>query len=190
MIIRVKVIILFVFSFFLFGCSNVFVPSKVPNKIWNKVKKDEDNYYDFRIGDIIVKEKKFSLLGLFGHVGIMKSEREIIDYPKIGESIKSYDIGFWLEENRKFLILRYIYMNEDFEKKLLENLNFFIQLSNPYNIFIEKETSNSFYCSQFIWYLYFKTAEDLGFLLDIDSDDGFFVFPYDFISSKSLFIVH
>jgi uncharacterized protein YycO len=48
-----------------------------------------------------------------------------------------------------------------------------------------KLTDNSaFYCSQYLWYLYWKTAKDLGYDLDIDADGGYFVAPYDLLNSK------
>jgi hypothetical protein len=32
--------------------------------------------------------------------------------------------------------------------------------------------------------LYWKTAKDLGYDLDIDADGGYFVTPYDLLNSK------
>ena len=58
-----------------------------------------------------------------------------------------------------------------------------------YKIHTDKMDTNGFYCSQYIWYVYYITAKELGIELDIDSDGGIFVFPYDFINSPSLEIV-
>lgn len=170
----------------LLGCSST---ARVPQKSWKFLKIGNSNYLDLRPGDIIIKEKELSLLGVFGHVGIMKSEREVVNYPKIGENIEVLDIGNWLEDGRKFIILRYVNMDSIFEEKLIKNLDLLISLNYPYKIFIFKDSDRGFYCSQFIWYLYFKTAKDIGYYLDIDFDGGLFVFPYDFIYSKEFYIV-
>jgi uncharacterized protein YycO len=44
--------------------------------------------------------------------------------------------------------------------------------------------NSAFYCSQYVWYLYWKTAKDLGYDLDVDEGGGYFVTPYDLLNSK------
>ena len=50
--------------------------------------------------------------------------------------------------------------------------------------------TDGFYCSQYVWYIYYITAQEMGFELDLDSDGGSFVLPYDFINSPYLEIVN
>lgn len=167
-------------TFIFISCSNN------QNKYWKNINSKKITL-NLEIGDIIIKEKQFSLLGIFGHSAIMKTEHIILDYPKLGETSYEIDINYWLEKNRKILILRYIDMNENFKKKLIENLEYY--KTKYYRLSFNKKNTNGFYCSQFIWFIYFKTAKDLGLELDLDSNNGFFVLPYDFINSKKLYIV-
>ena len=59
-----------------------------------------------------------------------------------------------------------------------------------YKISSNKMNTDGFYCSQYIWYIYYITAQEMGFELDLDSDGGNFVLPYDFINSPYLEIVN
>lgn len=167
---------------FLVSCSN-----NVQKSNWKKIN-ENTIFLNLEPGDIIIKEKKATILELFGHSAIMKDERTVLDYPKIGKTSYEIDISYWLEKNRDILILRYKNMNDVFRKKLLENMKKYSDKS--YKINFSKHNKNSFYCSQFIWYVYYKTAEELGFILDLDSDQGIFVFPYDFIKSENLYITN
>lgn len=170
-------ILLFLFC----SCSNL---RKELN--WKEIKENEV-FLNLEAGDIIVKEKQFSLLGMFGHSAIMKDKRTVVDYPKLGEKAYEIDINYWLEKDRDILILRYKDMNELFKKKLLENIEKY--KNKDYGINLNKKNSTSFYCSQFIWYVYYKTAQELGYYLDIDSNGGIFIYPYDFLESKNLEII-
>lgn len=177
-----KFFIILSFLLIMTGCN------KIPKKVWNMPNK-KILYLDLKPGDIIVKEKEKNLLGLFGHVGIMKTDRFIVDYPKLGERISLSDINLWLEKNRKFIVLRYKNMNSDFQNALISKLNYYINLNKKYSITFAKNQDEYFYCSQFIWYLYYQTGLKFGLSLNLDSDNGPFIFPYDFIFSNELYIV-
>lgn len=175
-----KFFLFFIIILIFNACSNI------PKSIWRS-KEDTSSYSGLRAGDIIIKEKEFSILGMLGHSGIMRTRNLIVDYPKFGASSFILNIEDWLEEDRNFIVMRYIDMDETFRQKLLENID--STLDKKYRITFDKANSNAFYCSQYIWYLYYITAKELNRDLDIDSDKGFFVFPYDFIKSKELFIL-
>lgn len=174
-----KVIVIF-FLFIFVGCSNV------PKKAWRQVNK-EKNFLNIETGDIILKERQLNILGLFGHIGIMKTDRLVVDYPKLGKNIEVIDINYWLEKDRKFIILRYVGMNKEFKEKLIKNLDTYIELNRPYKINFNVKSESGFYCSQFIWYIYYKTAKELG--IDLKKYNSFLFFPYDFIYSKDFYII-
>jgi uncharacterized protein YycO len=54
---------------------------------------------------------------------------------------------------------------------------------------VSKTNGENFYCSQYIWYLYWKTARDLGYELDVDKNGGFLVTPYDLLNSNYFYTV-
>ena len=118
----------------------------------------------------------------------MFDERIVYDYPKLGEKSYAVDIDYWLEKDRKILILRYKNMTDEFRTKLLENMKKYF--GKKYEISSNKNNTDGFYCSQYIWYVYYITAKELGYELDLDSDGGKYIFPYDFINSSFLNIIY
>lgn len=161
------------------GCSNI----NKSNKKWIKINKPYI-YLDLRPGDIVIKERKISPLKIFGHVGIMKTNRIIVEYPKLGEIGYEIDIASWLEKDRDILILRYKNMNKHFQKKLIKNIKSYER--KPYKLFFKKGELEGFYCSEYIWYMYKITGFQEKKAINIDSDKGKIIFPYDFINSDFL----
>lgn len=137
--------------------------------------------YLLKAGDILIKEKKNSLLGVFGHSSIVLEDNMVGDYPKFGEKFYKISLRDWLEEERGILVLRYAKINEEFRKRLLANIEKFSMQS--YGISWNKKNTSKFYCSSFIWYVYYITAKEMGINLDLDSNKGLFVTPYDFIDN-------
>ena len=172
--------IVVIFLLLFVGCSNI------PKRAWKEVD-NKKNFLNIEAGDIILKKREPTFLGLFGHTGVMKTDRLVVDYPKLGETIKVVDIDYWLEKDRKFIILRYIGMEEKFKERFLKNLNEYIELNRPYKINFDVKSEKGFYCSQFIWYIYYKTAIELG--VPLKNDNYFLFFPYDFVYSKEFYIV-
>ena len=95
---------------------------------------------------------------------------------------------YWLEEGRDILVLRYKDMTDEFRKRLIKNMGKYF--GKDYRISSDKMNTEGFYCSQYIWYIYYITAQEMGFELDLDSDGGPYVLPYDFINSPYLEIVN
>lgn len=124
-------------------------------------------------------------MGLLGHSGIMRTRNLIVDYPKFGASSFTLNIEDWLEEDRNFIVMRYVDMDETFRQKLLENID--STFGKKYRITFDSQFKCFLISSQYIWYLYYITAKELNRDLDIDSDKGFFVFPYDFYKLKRTF---
>ena len=73
-------------------------------------------------------------------------------------------------------------------KRLIKNMGKYF--GKDYRISSDKMNTEGFYCSQYIWYIYYITAQEMGFELDLDSDGGPYVLPYDFINSPYLEIVN
>ena len=79
-------------------------------------------------------------------------------------------------------------MNDEFKKRLIKNMDKYF--GKNYKISSDRENTDGFYCSQYIWYVYHITAKEMGFELDLDSDGGSYVLPYDFINSPYFEIVN
>lgn len=136
------------------------------------------------VGDIIVVRKECTIVGTSGHAAVILDTGTIAEYPKIGYRYWAGPLYVWLYERGDMTVLRYRNFTPEFRERFLENAR---KLTSAYWGFtFKKENDTVFYCSQYVWYLYHKTAEDLGYELDLDSDRGIVVFPYDFIGSKEL----
>ena len=186
---KIKIIAL-ISLLFLTACSSVQTTTKYEKKdniTWKEVKPPVI-VLNLEPGDIIVKEKTLNPIGMFGHAAIMKNDRIIVDYPKLGNKSYTIDIDYWLEKGRDILVLRYKDMNDEFKKRLVKNMEKYF--GKNYKISSDKMNTDGFYCSQYIWYIYYITAQEMGFELDLDSDGGNFVLPYDFINSPYLEIVN
>lgn len=169
-------ILIIIFSFVIFGCNNTEKFYSSQEVIFNGKR--------LEIGDILIKEKNGNFLSWWGHSSIIVGENKIGDLPKLREKYYETSIENWVEKNRKVMVLRYKKIDKNFQNKLLENIKKY--KNKPYKIFLTKESENGFYCSKFIWFIYKKTAEEFGEELDIDSNKGWIIFPYDFIDSKNL----
>lgn len=170
-------IIFFILSFT--GCSNI--SKNIP---WESTTALKNNWYKVQVGDIIIKNIIPHPLGWLGHVGLVVTPLTIADYPQpfIGYQETNYE--YWLDEKRDVVVLRYIGFNEKFKAQFLKNIEHF--KNQTYWIGSYKKTYNTTYCSKYIWFIYYKTAKDLGYDLDLDRDGGYFVFPYDFLEVKNL----
>ena len=175
----IKIFILSSFLFIFVSCTNIPI-----NRKWQDIRTVRSNRKELRVGDIIIKNKLVkNPMGWYGHSAMVVKPDIMGDYPELGVGYYEIDTYSWLYEDRKVMVLRYKNFDEKFKKVFVENLKKYTDKG----YFIRgKKNPNSFYCSKYIWYIYYITAKELGYELDLDSDGGFMVFPYDLIGSKDL----
>lgn len=161
------------------GCSN-------NTYKWESTQTAISNSYKLQTGDIIIKDKLITdPISWLGHSSVMISDTHIGDFPMPGSDYYTVNVRTWLNEpNRKVIVLRYPYFNQQFKEMFLKNVEKYGHGEYEFSFF--KDSDNNFYCSKFVWFLFYKTAEDLGYNLDLDSDKGIFIFPYDFLNSENL----
>jgi len=161
------------------SCANV--PKE---RVWQESVVVRNKNMKLQVGDIIVKEKQIkNPLRWYGHSAMVVKTDTIGDYPRMGAGYYEIDTYSWLYEDRKVMVLRYKNFDEKFKEAFLKNAKKY----HDKGYFISsKNSTTTFYCSKYVWYIYKITAEELGYDLDLDSDGGFIVFPYDFIGSKDL----
>ena len=156
------------------------IPAKWQNS--NKVYFDTSKLLP---GDILIVEKKLSNpMSWFGHSAIVMDDGMVGEYPEIGYGFFKHKADVWLEDrtkDRQLSVLRFKYIDPRFRNKLRENMNRF---SNKNYSIVRKGSDRAFYCSQFIWFMYYKTALELNYSLDIDTNKGLIVTPYDLLNSK------
>ncbi len=135
-------------------------------------------------GDILITPKYFTdPLGWYGHSALMISDNRVGEYPKFGVGYSEVNIHRWLAQRKKVAVLRYTKLTPAFKAQFLKNLKNINH--KDYGISLNKKNSDYFYCSSYVWYTYYKTALDLGYALNLDSDNGYFVMPYDILAASS-----
>lgn len=172
---------------FFSSCSNI---DKKLN--WTQANTIVESFGKFQIGDILIKNKEFiDPRSWFGHAAVMVTPWEIGEYPMIGAGYIQANVYDWLaEKNRKVVALRYNYFNEEFKNRFLYNVN--RSKNKNYRITFDKYSDKYFYCSQYVWYLYYKTAKDLN---DKNFDfnfkkDSLIIFPYDLLKLPNFEVIN
>lgn len=133
-------------------------------------------------GDILIKKKEAAYLEWFGHCGIVTNNYTVAEFPKIGVGFKLSPLSNWYNENRYIAVLRL--KNITFKEKAIIFSNIRSTLDKKYS-FLPKNSENGYYCSSFIWKMFHFNREK-SILLDLDSDSGFSVWPYDILFSNEL----
>lgn len=163
---------------FLTGCSSI------PASSWKSPSKLKENSYILETGDILIKKKDTGFLEWFGHCAIYVDNFTVAEFPKLGTGMHIFHISDWARGKRKIVVLRFPDLSPEFKSALIENI---LKASDKnYKLVLNKKDDSGYYCSQFIWEIYYKTACQFNLNIDLDSDKGLVVFPYDFYNSKFL----
>ena len=142
------------------------------------------NREQLQTGDILVVKREYNPIGFVGHAAVVLEKGEIGEYPKVGSTYWKGPTYVWLYERSEMVVLRYRHFTPQFKERFLENA---AKLKNGYWAFsLDKKNNQVFYCSQYVWYLYYASAKDLGYNLDLDANGGLLVLPYDFIGNDEL----
>lgn len=169
----IKIILLIII---LTGCSNL-NKKEIP---WKKSKENLFYIDNLKTGDILLKKKVwYSPISWFGHSAVMISNSEVGEYPKFGKSYTQTDITDWFFDNKKVVILRYKFFDKNFEEEFLKNVKEYKR--KVYKITLNKYDEKSFYCSKYIWFLFYKTSKKTGHKLDFKMKKKYIIFPYDLL---------
>ena len=69
------------------------------------------------------------------------------------------------------------------------NYRFLTVKEKIYKITFNKYDENYFYCSKYIWFLYYKTAKETGYDLEFETNKKNIIFPYDLVNMKDFEII-
>jgi uncharacterized protein YycO len=142
------------------------------------------NREKLEVGDILIKSREPNPISWFGHSAVVISPTMIGDYPKLCVGYQEIDMYSWFIEKRDVVVLRYKGFDEIFRKKFLENVE--KSKNKDYWVNFSKKDEENTYCSKYVWQLYLKTSKELGKTVDLDSDGGILVTPYDILNSEYL----
>lgn len=157
---------------FLFSCTNLNKKNFIP------MKEVLDKGFSFEVGDILILNKVADFYSIFGHSALLLGET-VVEYPAYGYGCIEASLTEWLEfsANRKITVLR---ANLDLKQKEQLIQEVYNYSDAKYGVFNRKMGTSEFYCSSFIWRVYYN----LG--INLDKNFKIFVLPYDFLKSKNL----
>ena len=144
----IKKIVSFIFLLFMIiGCSGN------PYR-WEPTQVAINNSYKLQTGDIIIKDKLITdPVSWLGHSSVMISDTHIGDFPMPGNDYYTISVRAWLNEsNRKVIVLRYPYFNQEFKEAFLKNVEKYGH--GKYRISFFKNNDTDFYCSKFVLFLF------------------------------------
>lgn len=168
-----KKVILILNLMFLAACNNI------EKKTFFPMEKIIDGGFRFQEGDILILNKLPNIYSVFGHSAIVLEGGKVGEFPLYGYGYIEIGLADWMEgsRDREITVLR-AYLGENQKNELKKLIKFYSDAQ--YGIFNKKFSTEEFYCSSFIWRIYF----DLG--IDLDKTFKFFVLPYDFLRNKNL----
>lgn len=168
-----KKIIICLLLIFLYSCTSIEKDSFTP------VSKLMTEGFCFEEGDILILRKKMNLYSRFGHCALVLEGGRVAEYPAYGYGYMESNLSDWLEycSSRDIIVLRADLTEEQKEefRDLVQNYSY-----SKYGAFNKKFTTKEFYCSSYIWRIYYEMG------IDLNEDFKFFIFPYDFVKSRYL----
>lgn len=130
------------------------------------------------IGDIIVRRKGMMPLEWYGHVAIVVDNRSVVEFPNITAGFCKVKIENWIVDSKEVKVLR---NNFKFDtEKLLDEI--YSYRERRYGINFDPRKNNKFYCSQFVWYIYYNFYH-----LNVLPYRRYLIQPYDFLDSPYLY---
>jgi len=181
--VRYLFIILITILIFHTGCAN-----NKSNIKWNNIDTVKKNRTQIEIGDIIIKKKKFTPYSMFGHSAIFVTKDYIAEFPKIGMGFLLSTLNEWDALDSEVIILRYNNISFNLQQEIIKNI--LDSRDKIYRFVFNKKNNEYYYCSQFVWEIFYRSGKNLNIDIDLDGDGGLFVFPYDILKSDELTVIH
>lgn len=188
-------LVVFLTTVLLGGCS---VSGVAKNDIPHWQDKEQILLYahNLQIGDVLITPKDPLIpISWWGHSAvIVDDDLSVAEYPKLGVGYIQTPIDWWFKYRSSSQVLRYKKFTPTFRDQFIKNLqqtqhaDYTIEYDNQ-TLLEQPIDQVGFYCSSYVWYLYAKTAKDLGYSLDIDADGGSWVMPYDLLKSQEFYTV-
>ena len=155
-----------------------------PNYKWYSAKEVIDKSEKLQPGDILVLSKKSSLRSMWGHVAVLNEEKKIVEFPSYSNGYSESPLFVWQGIDRKISVFRLKGIDDNFKNALFEEINKTIY--KPYGLTFNKNFDKRLYCSQFVYLVFKNAGKKVGRTIDLDSNGGGWVMPFDIMRSSLL----
>ena len=135
-------------------------------------------------GDILILSKEPTIRSMWGHSAILNEEKKIVEFPSYSAGYSESPIYSWRAINRQVSVMRLKNIDDDFRSALFKEID--KTLTKPYGITFNKTFDKRLYCSQFVYLVFKKAGIDVGRNVDLDSNGGGMVMPFDILESPLL----
>ena len=174
-----KLLILILFVFLVISCQSINPKYKwyTPDEVISKVNQ-------LQPGDILILSKESTIRSMWGHSAVLNEEKKIVEFPSYSAGYSESPIYVGSKLKRKISIFRLKNIDDKFKNALFKEID--KTVTKPYGLTFDKDFDKRLYCSQFV-YLVFKNAGKVtGRDVDLDSDGGGWVMPFDIMESPLL----
>ncbi|WP_199725997.1 YiiX/YebB-like N1pC/P60 family cysteine hydrolase [Leptotrichia sp. OH3620_COT-345] len=174
-----KIILSFILFLLLISCKSI-----DPTYKWYSAKEVIANSEKLRPGDILVLSKRASIRSMWGHVAVLNEEKKIVEFPSYSTGYSESPLFVWQTLNRKVAVFRLKGIDDDYKTALFEEIN--KTVNKTYGLTFDKNFDKRLYCSQFVYLVFKRAGKKVGKNIDLDSNGGGWVMPFDIMRSPLL----
>jgi len=135
-------------------------------------------------GDILILSKEPTIRSMWGHSAILNEEKKIVEFPSHSAGECESPIYAWSKLKRKIAIFRLKNIDDKFRSALFNEID--KTVTKPYGLTFDKNFDKRLYCSQFVYLVFKNAGKNTGRNVDLDSDGGGWVMPFDIMESPLL----
>lgn len=174
-----KIFLMILLSLLFMSCQSI-----NPKYTWYSPKEIIEKADQLQPGDILILSKKASLRSMWGHSAVLNRDKKIVEFPSYSAGYSESPIYSWNSLNRKVAVFRMKKIDDNFKTALFDEID--KTITKPYGLTFDKNFDKRLYCSQFIYLVFKKAGERTGRIVDLDSDGGGWVMPFDIMESPLL----
>lgn len=155
-----------------------------PNYKWYPVTELIKKANKLKTGDILVLSKQHTILQSQGHVAVINENMKIVEFPSFSIGYAESPIFAWYDEKRMVSVFRLKNIDDNFKNALFKEID--KTTTKTYGLTFNKNFDKRLYCSQFVYLVFKRAGIDVGRDVDLDSNGGKVVLPFDIMRSSLL----
>ena len=155
-----------------------------PSYKWYPVTELIEKANKLKTGDILVLSKQHTILQSQGHVAVINENMKIVEFPSFSIGYAESPIFAWYDEKRMVSVFRLKNIDDNFKNALFKEID--RTTTKTYGLTFNKNFDKRLYCSQFVYLVFKRAGIDVGRDVDLDSNGGKVVLPFDIMRSPLL----
>lgn len=155
-----------------------------PRYQWYTPKEVISKMDQLRPGDILILSKGSRFREMWGHSVILNNDKKVVEFPGYFAGYQEVPLFSWADLERKISIFRLKGIDDEFKAELMKEID--LTVNKKYGITFDKDFDKRLYCSQFVYDVFKKAGQSTGKEIDLDSDGGNWVMPFDIMRSDLL----